>query len=56
MLPLANCLLLLKVGRWPLATKVTLKIIRWFFWQKISIESYPLPNKSIEISMAKFTH
>jgi hypothetical protein len=31
-----------------LATKVTVKVIRCFFCQKIRVESYPLPKKSIE--------
>jgi hypothetical protein len=29
----------------PLTTKVTLKVIRYFGWQYISVESYTFPNK-----------
>jgi hypothetical protein len=38
---------------YPLATKVTLKVIPK---QKISVESYPLPRKSVKRTMARFPH
>jgi hypothetical protein len=44
------------VESYPLATKVTFKIIRWFFCQCTKVESYPLPKKSDEISMTKLSH
>jgi hypothetical protein len=55
--PLPFILGVISAESFPLATKVTWKVIRWLFWQKTSVESYALPKKSVgKIPMAKFPH
>ncbi len=53
--PLPFILRVISAESCPLAIKVTLKVIRLFFWQKISVESYALPKKAVEI-VEKFPH